>query len=175
VRSPVESAVPKKSGGLLRPDASVAQRCALIDAEKANYPIRWMCQMLDVPRSSFYDWRTRSRQVTATAQRRTALGALVKAVFDEFRQTYGCRRIARELNDRGHACSVGLVADLMRELGLIAIQPRRYRVTTITNDADAYPPDLLGRDFTAQRPGTRLVGDITYLRTAWIPSIVATG
>ena len=86
-------------------------------------------------------------------------------MFDEFRQTYGCRRIARELNDRGHACSVGLVADLMREQGLIAIQPRRYRVTTITDDADAYPPDLLGRDFTAELPGTRLVGDITYLRT----------
>lgn len=137
----------------------------LIDAEKANYPIRWMCQVLKVPRSSFYDWRTRSQTVTATAQRRAALGYLVKAVFDEFRQTYGCRRIARELNDRGHACSVGLVADLMREQGLIAVQPRRYRVTTIHGEGDVYPPDLIGRDFTAQAPGTRLVGDITYLRT----------
>lgn len=137
----------------------------LIDAEKANYPVRWMCQVLGVPRSSFYDWRIRSQQVTATVQRRAALGVLVKAVFDEFRQTYGCRRIARELNDRGYACSVGLVADLMRQQGLIAIQPRTYRVTTICDDADVYPPDLLGRHFTAQVPGTRLVGDITYLRT----------
>ncbi len=103
----------------------------LIDAERANYPIRWMCKVLEVPRSSFYDWRTRSKTVTATARHRATLGHLVKVVFDEFRQTYGCRRIARELNDRGHACSVGLVADLMREQGLIAVQPRRYRVTTI--------------------------------------------
>jgi len=137
----------------------------LIDAERANYPIRWMCRILGVPRSSFYDWRIRSQTVTATVQRRAGLGGLVKVVFDEFRQTYGCRRIARELNDRGHACSVGMVADLMREQGLIAIQPRRYRVTTIRDDADVYPPDLLGRDFTAELPGTRLVGDITYLRT----------
>jgi putative transposase len=26
-------------------------------------------------------------------------------------------------------------------------------------------PDLIGRDFTADAPGTRMVGDITYLRT----------
>lgn len=124
-----------------------------------------MCELLGVPRSSFYDWRKRAHQVTATAQRRAMLAVLVKKVFNEFRQTYGCRRIARELNDRGHACSVGLVADLMREQGLVAVQPRRYRVTTIHGDADLYPPDLIGRDFTAPTPGTRLVGDITYLRT----------
>jgi transposase InsO family protein len=53
----------------------------------------------------------------------------------------------------------------MREQGLVAIQPRRYRVTTITDDGDVHPPHLLDRAFTAELPGTRLVGDITYLRT----------
>ena len=45
--------------------ARVAERCALIEAEKANYPIAWMCGLLKVPRSSFYEWR--SRVVSATA------------------------------------------------------------------------------------------------------------
>lgn len=135
----------------------------LIEAEKANYPIAWMCQILKVPRSSFYDWRNRA--VSATAARRAELAVLVTDMFGEFRQTYGCRRLARELNARGHACSVGLVADLMREQGLKAVQPRAYRVTTVHGEDDAYPPDLLDRDFTADAPGTKLVGDITYLRT----------
>ena len=125
----------------------------------------WMCEILNVPRSSFYAWRERCGQVTATALRREQLAELVKEIFVEFRQTYGCRRIARELNDRGYAASVGLVADLMRQQGLVAVQPRRYRVTTITSDGDLYPDDHLTRDFTAPRPGTRLVGDITYLQT----------
>ena len=97
--------------------------------------------------------------------RRAELAVLVGEVFTEFRQTYGCRRIARELNARGIACSVGLVADLMREMGLKAVQPRAYRVTTVHGVDDEYPVDLIERDFTSQQPGTRLVGDITYLRT----------
>ncbi len=51
----------KKSRDLLHEDATVAQRCALIDAEKANYSIVWMCQMVGVARLSFYAWRTRLR------------------------------------------------------------------------------------------------------------------
>lgn len=137
----------------------------MIDAEKANYPISWMCFILGVPRSSFYDWRRQAATMTATAARRADLAVQVKGVFDEFRQTYGCRRIARELNARGVACSVGLVADLMREMGLKAVQPRAYRVTTVHGVDDEYPPDLIERDFTCDTPGTKLVGDITYLRT----------
>jgi len=122
-----------------------------------------MCGVLNVPRSSFTQWR--GRAVTATAARRAELAVQVQEVFAEFRQVYGCRRIARELNARGTVCSVGLVADVMRELGLKAVQPRAYRVTTVHGDTDAYPADLIERDFTCEVPGTKLVGDITYLRT----------
>ncbi|WP_082920735.1 DDE-type integrase/transposase/recombinase [Rhodococcus sp. YH3-3] len=53
----------------------------------------------------------------------------------------------------------------MRELGLCAVQPRAYRRTTIAGEVAAIP-DLIDRDFTAQVPDARLVGDITYLRTS---------
>lgn len=137
----------------------------MIEAERANYAIGWMCSILGVARSTFYEWRRRVDTVTATAARRAELAIEVGQVFTEFKETYGCRRIAQVLNNRGHACSVGLVADVMRELGLRAAQPRAYRVTTTHGEGDDYPPDLLDRDFTSTRPGTRLVGDITYLRT----------
>lgn len=135
----------------------------MIDAEKANYPVAWMCGLLKVPRSSFYAWRNRAE--SPSAARRRELAVLVKAAFGAGRGAYGCRRVAAQLNRDGHPCSVGLVADLMRELGLRACQPRAYKRTTVAGEEPVTSPDLIGRDFTAQAPGTRLVGDITYLRT----------
>jgi transposase InsO family protein len=123
-----------------------------------------MCSMLDVARSSFYAWRNRTE--TPTQARRRELAVEIKRVFDASRQTSGCRRVAAQLNREGHECSVGLVADLMRELGLKAVQPRAYKRTTIPGEQPVGAPDLLGRDFAAGgTPGARLVGDITYLKT----------
>lgn len=121
-----------------------------------------MCTLLDVPRSTFYAWR--GRDESPSTSRRRGLREQVKRVFDTSRQTYGCRRVAAQLNRDGIEVSVGTVADIMRELGLCAVQPRAYKRTTIAG-AVAAVPDLIDRDFTARAPGARLVGDITYLRT----------
>ena len=122
-----------------------------------------MCRLLGVPRSSFYAWRNRAE--TATAARRRELSVQVRRVSRRGRGAYGFRRVAAQLNRDGHPCSVGLVADLMRELGLRACQPRAYKRTTVPGEEPVTSPDLIDRDFTAAAPGQRLVGDITYLRT----------
>ena len=70
-----------KSSGLLRPDAPAAEPCVVIDAERANYKISWMCALLGVPRSSFYAWRHRVE--TATAARWRELACHVRRVFEE--------------------------------------------------------------------------------------------
>jgi putative transposase len=132
-------------------------------AEKASCKITWMCRLLSVPRSSFYTWRTKAE--TATTARRRELAVLVKAAFQAGRGAYGCRRVAAQLNRDGHLCSAGLVADLMREHGLRACQPRASKRTTVPGEQPPASPDLIARDFTAKAPGQRLVGDITYLRT----------
>lgn len=137
----------------------------MIEAEKATYPIAWMCRMLHVPRSSFYAWQHRAE--TPTAARRRELAQNIMRVFDEHHQRFGARRIAAALNRDGIACSVGLVAALMRDLGLTAIQPRAYKRTTVPAEDPVDSPDLIDRDFdpASVGPGQRLVGDITYLRT----------
>jgi putative transposase len=135
----------------------------VIEAEKANYKIAWMCRQLGVPRSSFYAWQRRA--LSPTAARRVQLAVHVRRVFDDARGTYGCRRVTAQLNREGYECSVGLVAELMREADLRACQPRAYKRTTVPGGAPVAIPDLICRDFTAAAPGQRLVGDITYLRT----------
>jgi hypothetical protein len=132
----------------------------VIEAEKANYDVAWMCRLLQVPRSSFYAWRNRVE--TPTIARRRELAIHVRRVFDRSRQTSGCRRVTAQLNREGHECSVGMIADLMRELGLAAVQPRAYKRTTVPGEGPVQVPDLIGRDFTAGpeggAPGERLDG-----------------
>ena len=58
----------------------------------------------------------------------------------------------------------------MRELGLVACQPRPWRQAT-TQQGQAGPvPDLVNRDFSADAPGRKMVGDITYIPTweGWV-------
>jgi transposase InsO family protein len=58
-----------------------------------------------------------------------------------------------------------LVRALMRELGLVACQPRPWRPATTQQGAAGPIPDLVSRDFSADAPGRKMVGDITYIPT----------
>ena len=119
---------------------------------------------MEVSRSGFYEWR--SRPESATAKRREILKLKIKALFDANNAEYGYRRIHQALLRGGERCSPELVRRLMRELGLQPCQPRPYRHSLTEQDGQAGGiPDLVRRDFTAGRPGEKMVGDITYIRT----------
>jgi putative transposase len=141
----------------------VIAKFEFIDAQKAFYPTLLMCIWAGVSRSGFYDWL--ARPVSATAARRRELQVLVAGVFDDSDGTYGYRRIHKELERGQVVCSPELVRHVMRELGLYPCQPKPFRPTTTTPGDTAGTPDLVKRDFTADAPGTKLVGDITYIPT----------
>lgn len=122
-----------------------------------------MCVWLHVSRSGFYEWRIRDE--SATLIRRKMLAELIHQVFDDAHGTYGYRRVHAALARRGVPVSPELVRALMRRLGLVACQPRPWRRTTEADPAAPATPDLVGRDFTAAAPGSKLVGDITYIPT----------
>jgi putative transposase len=138
-----------------------------IDAEYAareNAPaVTQMCAWLEVSKSGFYDWK--SRPESATAKRQAKLRLLVRRIFDDSDSTYGYRRIAWQLARQGTVAGPELVRKIMRELGLVACQPRPWRPST-TQQGQAGPiPDLVNRDFSAEIPGQKMVGDITYIPT----------
>jgi transposase InsO family protein len=141
----------------------VSSRYEFIDGEKDNYPLVKMFAWAQVSSSGFYEWR--ARPASATARRRAQLETVIAAVFADSDGTYGYRRVHAVLARSGIPAGPELVRAVMRDLGLVACQPKPWRpVTTIAGDA-AQVPDLLGRDFTAPAPGSKLVGDITYIRT----------
>jgi putative transposase len=125
--------------------------------------ITCMCRWLGVSKSGFYEWR--SRPESATAKRREELKLLITKAFEDSDETYGHRRIWRQLARWGVRAGLELVRALMRELGLVACQPRPWRPST-TRQGQAGPiPDLVNRDFGADTPGQKMVGDITYIPT----------
>ena len=144
--------------------AFIAAEYAQPAAEPAEAPtLAQMLGWLSVSKSGFYEWR--DREVSETAKRREQLKEKVEALFTEYGGTYGYRRIHAELLRRGVQVGDELVRDLMRESGLVTVQPRPYRTTTVRGANEPDVPDLVRRDFTADRPGTKLVGDITYIST----------
>ncbi len=141
----------------------MSAKFAFIDAEKALYSIVKMCAWIGVSTSGYYEWR--DRPPSATAQRRNHLTTLTEWIFTDSDQTYGHRRIRAALARQGERVTPELVRAIMRERGLNPCQPRPFRpTTTLAGDAGSIP-DLVARDFTADAPGTKLVGDITYLPT----------
>jgi putative transposase len=145
----------------------VSEVYEFIDAEYATGGtapgITKMCAWLGVSRSGFYEWR--SRPESATAKRQRKLSRLIAAMFADSDGTYGYRRIAAELARQGTVAGAGLVRKLMRQMGLVACQPRPWRPGT-TQQGQAGPiPDLVNRDFASDTPGAKMVGDITYIPT----------
>lgn len=122
-----------------------------------------MCRWAKVSRSGYYEWRDRAP--SATAVRRERLAVLVEFLFACSDSTYGYRRIHADLTRRGYLADPETVRRIMRELGLVPCQPRPFRPTTTVAGDAATTPDLLGRDFSADAPARKLVGDITYIPT----------
>jgi putative transposase len=123
-----------------------------------------MCKWLDVSASGFFDWKRREK--SATAQRREELTTLVIEIFDDSDETYGYRRVHAELGRQGVPAGPELVRSIMRDQGLVPCQPRPWRASLTEGDGSAGPiPDLVDRDFTADAPGEKMVGDITYIPT----------
>ena len=145
-----------------------------IDAEYATAPARnghaptntCMCRWLGVSKSGFYEWR--SRPESATTKRQERLRLLIKAIFVDSDGTYGYRRVAAQLARQGVVAGLELVRKLMRELGLVTCQPRPWRPSTTEQGAAGPIPDLVNRDFSAEKPGQKMVGDITY--STYIPT-----
>ncbi len=145
--------------------------CRFIDAEKASedrpegYSVARLCRVMGINRSTYYAWLAAR---PAAAERQRAEDDLVdeiRVIHAGSRGAYGVPRVHAALRRAGRGINRKKVERLMRERDIRGITRRRRRHLTQQDTKAAPAPDLVGRDFTAGRPGTKLVGDITYLPT----------
>nr|WSS60189.1 IS3 family transposase [Streptomyces sp. NBC_01177]WSS60417.1 IS3 family transposase [Streptomyces sp. NBC_01177]WSS66161.1 IS3 family transposase [Streptomyces sp. NBC_01177]WSS66179.1 IS3 family transposase [Streptomyces sp. NBC_01177]WSS66275.1 IS3 family transposase [Streptomyces sp. NBC_01177] len=144
-------------------DALVNRFQCVADLQR-RHGVKRLCSILGVSRSSFYYWRRTAADRAARQVADARLAARIRAVHQESDGTYGAPRITAELREEnGVAVNHKRVARIMRASGIEGIRLRRRHRTTVSDLAAAKAPDLIGRDFTADRPNTKYVGDITYL------------
>ena len=151
----------KKGNG--HPLATKQMRFEFIDDHRDEFPVSRMCKVLDVSRSGSYVWRGRPPSKREMANRE--LYKKIMAVYDKSHGTYGSPRIYRELKRQGVTCSENRVARLIRLRGLRARQTKMYKITSRRNKADPVAPNVLKRDFEAERPNEKSLADITYIPT----------
>lgn len=131
-----------------------------------TYPVGVMCRLLSVSKSGFYAWKDRA--MSPRARRDVELTALIHQIHaSSYEGTYGAPRIHRELRE-GYGVRVGCkrVARLMRRAGLQGVQKRRFWCTTRSGKPERWAPDLVDRQFVADRPDALWVADVTYVPTA---------
>jgi putative transposase len=139
----------------------------VIEAEKATYPIKRMCELLEVSRSGYYKWRkSRDGGPTSAQRRRAELDAKVAGFHAASDGVYGAPRVLADLRADGERVSRKTVAASLRRQGLAGISPRRFApATTVVDLNAAVPEDLVRRRFDTGVLNRVWTSDITYLGT----------
>lgn len=139
-------------------------RFTFISAHQGDYPVKRLCQILGVNRSSYYKWCAAAPARAAREQADAALAARIKTVHTESDGAYGAPRVTVELRETGPApVNRKRIARVMRKFGIVGTHLRRRVRTTVPEPSATPVPDLFRRDFTAPAPNTKYMGDITYL------------
>jgi transposase InsO family protein len=143
-------------------------RFQFVADHSTTYEVKRLCGLVEIERSSYYAWLKAAPARQARAAADAELADRIRLVHDQD-NTIGAPRVTAELNDGAPAqerVNHKRVARVMREHGIRGYQRKRRVKTTIPEPADRKVPDLLKRDFTAEAPNLRYVGDITYLPLA---------
>ena len=140
-------------------------RFRLIEDDQGVWPVRVMCDALSVSPSGYYAWRSRPDSPRKIANR--DLLADIRRVHAQHQERYGAPRVHAELRAEGQTVNRKRVERVMRQHGLRARAPRRYRVCT-TDSKHSLPvaANLLDQNFVADQPNQVWLADITYIPTS---------
>jgi transposase InsO family protein len=140
-------------------------RFGFIRQQMKAYPVTVLCKVMEVSRSGFYGYLQRFNHRCDKPPTAGLLASRMRWIFKHSRRSYGSRRMMRKLRSEGHRLGRFKVRRLMRELGLKAKAPRRYKVTTDSGHSFAVAPNVLNRHFQPSSLNKAWAADITYVWT----------
>jgi len=131
----------------------------------AVFCISRMACVLRVSRSGYYHWLSNLPKIKVREQQRQAIDEVVNKAFVNSKGRDGAERIFYQLEEQGDPLNIKTIRNSMKRQGLVPKAAKLFKVTTDSNHALPIAPNLLERNFTAQRPNEKWVSDITYLQT----------
>lgn len=141
----------------------MSSRFQFVDDHRGAFGVKRLCRMLNLSRSGFCRWLAGTDARAGRARADAELAERIAEIHRESDGTYGVPRVTAELHDTGVRVNHKRVARVMRAWGIVGFHLRKKVRTTLPEPSATPVPDLLRRDFTAQAPNTKYVGDITYL------------
>ena len=159
LRAPKGEGSAKKVCDAHRAGCGAMSTTELVEFGRNVLSVATTCRLLGIPRSSYYERRSRKQSQSSMAD--AALAVHVRCVHESRRKRYGSPRIVATLRREGIRVGKNRVARLMREQSLIARRKRRFRITTMSDHSLPIARNLLAQDFSASSPNQVWVGDIT--------------
>jgi len=137
-----------------------------IDSARDEFGVEPICRVLQVAPSSYYTVKRREVAPAARTVRDALLMQVLMVIWVANRKVYGAHKLWKAARRAGHEIGRDQVARLMRQMAIEGVSRRRKQVFTTRQDPDALrAPDLVNRDFTAERPDALWVTDLTYVPT----------
>ena len=130
--------------------------------QEDGFEVTHLCDALNVHRNGYYQWAVSTENIYQKQDLK--LVPMVQDIFFQHHRRYGARRISIELKDRGESCSRTKAGKIMRQTGLVAIQPKSFKPrTTESRHRLGYSPNLLLEGIEVEKVNQVWVGDITYI------------
>jgi len=137
-----------------------------IDGHRDEFGVESICKVMQIAPSTYYAARKRRVAPSDRAVRDTVMLQVLMVLWVTNRKVYGAHKLWKAARRAGHDIGRDQTARLMRELDIRGISRRRKKVFTTVSDPDAVrAPDLVNRNFTADRPDALWVTDLTYVAT----------
>jgi putative transposase len=116
-------------------------------------------------------WVFKKRARCARSIRDEVLTAAIVRVYEDNLFVYGADKIWAQLNREGIRVARCTIERLMRQRGLSgARRGKAFRITTVSDERQHRPADLVDRQFHAPAPNRLWVADLTYVKThtGWV-------
>ena len=139
-------------------------RYHFIRDNRCSFPVRKMCQTLNISQSGYYRWRKSPFPIRQVKNKR--LRERIRQLYKEHKGMAGSPMITADLRAEPEFSSVGKnrVARQMKDMGLKCKAAKKYIVTTDSKHNEPVAPNLLNRQFSVASPNTAWVSDITYVK-----------